>query len=46
MTFDPNGQILLTERLRTIGIINDGQLQSVPWMAVDMAAIREEVNSA
>ncbi len=37
----PIGEYLLTERLGTIRIIKDGQLQSDPWMTLDVAATGE-----
>jgi glucose/arabinose dehydrogenase len=41
MAFAPDGRIFLTERPGRIRIIKDGQLQSEPWMSLDVAATGE-----
>jgi glucose/arabinose dehydrogenase len=41
MAFAPDGRIFLTERPGRIRIVKDGQLQSEPWMSLDVAAVGE-----
>ncbi len=41
MAFAPDGRIFLTERPGQIRIIQNGQLQSDPWMTIDVAAVGE-----
>lgn len=41
MVFLPDGRILITERPGNIRIIKDGQLQTEPWMILDVAASGE-----
>ena len=41
MAFAPDGRIFLTERDGRIRVIQDGQLQSEPWMSLDVASVGE-----
>jgi len=41
MAFAPDGRNFLTERPGRIRIVKDGQLQSEPWMSLDVAAVGE-----
>ncbi len=41
MAFSPDGRIFVTERPGRIRIVKDGQLQSEPWMVLEVAAVGE-----
>ncbi len=41
LDFAPDGRIFITERAGRIRVVKDGQLQSEPWMTLDVAEVGE-----